>query len=223
MLSMITINVMSEDKTTFGIHLDGTLRFLNDAKPRDLRRAAIAHAATNRLTELLWDQAIERAKYLDKLPEPKLYGFKAAWDIISALYWPDGGKELMHLLKENGEPILPLTKFIIYKQPTVRSLTQHELWQPRRTTSPKYWGYTSYWNFVDYPAVVFPATTVDPVKDVKHTGYIPINAWDKFVHDMYTHETFANVPVSLPIVGRRFHDEKVLAAFVQIGRALRRN
>lgn len=36
-----------------------------------LRRAAIAHAATNCLTELLWDQAIERAKHLDSLPEAK--------------------------------------------------------------------------------------------------------------------------------------------------------
>ena len=35
-----------------------------------LRRAAIAQACVNCLTELLWDQALERAKYLDSLPEP---------------------------------------------------------------------------------------------------------------------------------------------------------
>lgn len=35
-----------------------------------LRRAALAHYATNCLTELLWDEAIERARYLDSLPEP---------------------------------------------------------------------------------------------------------------------------------------------------------
>ena len=35
-----------------------------------LRRAAVAHHATNCLTELLWDDAIERAKYLDSLPGP---------------------------------------------------------------------------------------------------------------------------------------------------------
>lgn len=35
-----------------------------------LRRAAIAHHATNCLTELMWDEAIERAKYLDSLSEP---------------------------------------------------------------------------------------------------------------------------------------------------------
>jgi amidase len=51
------------------------------------------------------------------------------WDIISALYWPDGGKEVLDLIKESGEPILPLTKFIIHEQPTVKELTQHELWK----------------------------------------------------------------------------------------------
>ena len=35
-----------------------------------LRRAAIAHYATNCLTELMWDEAIQRAKHLDSLPEP---------------------------------------------------------------------------------------------------------------------------------------------------------
>ena len=36
-----------------------------------LRRAAVAQASVNCLTELMWDQALERAKYLDSLPEPK--------------------------------------------------------------------------------------------------------------------------------------------------------
>jgi amidase len=51
------------------------------------------------------------------------------WDILSALYWPDGGKEVLDLIEESGEPILPLTKFIIHEQPTVKELTQHELWK----------------------------------------------------------------------------------------------
>lgn len=50
------------------------------------------------------------------------------WDIVSSLYWPDGGKEVLGLIEESGEPILPLTKFIITEQPTVKDLTQGELW-----------------------------------------------------------------------------------------------
>jgi amidase len=35
-----------------------------------LRRAAVAQLATNCLTELMWDDAIQRSRYLDSLPEP---------------------------------------------------------------------------------------------------------------------------------------------------------
>lgn len=51
------------------------------------------------------------------------------WDILSALYWPDGGKELKELLESAGEPVLPLTKFILDEQPMAKELTQHELWK----------------------------------------------------------------------------------------------
>ena len=43
-----------------------------------------------------------------------------AWDILSALYWPDGGKEILALFEESGEPILPLTKHILHEQASVK-------------------------------------------------------------------------------------------------------
>lgn len=37
---------------------------------------------------------------------------------------------------------------------------------PLRTIRPNtYWGYTSQWNFLDYPAVVFPTSMVDKTLD----------------------------------------------------------
>ncbi|KAF7554082.1 hypothetical protein G7Z17_g3180 [Cylindrodendrum hubeiense] len=54
---------------------------------------------------------------------------RKGWDILSALYWPDGGKEMIDLIEGAGEPILPLTKFILHEQSTVKELTQHELWK----------------------------------------------------------------------------------------------
>jgi len=53
---------------------------------------------------------------------------KKGWEIISSLYWPDGGEQVLNSLKESGEPVLPLTKFIIEEQASVKSLTQQELW-----------------------------------------------------------------------------------------------
>lgn len=54
---------------------------------------------------------------------------KRGWEILSAMYWPDGGEEALGLIEEAGEPVLPLTKFIIQEQPSVRKLSQHELWE----------------------------------------------------------------------------------------------
>lgn len=52
-----------------------------------------------------------------------------AWDITSALYFPDGGEDCLKPLKESGEPVLALSDFIIHEQPKVRSLSMAELWK----------------------------------------------------------------------------------------------
>ncbi|EKJ69184.1 hypothetical protein FPSE_10615 [Fusarium pseudograminearum CS3096] len=181
------------------------------------------------------------------------------WEILSALYWPDGGKEALDLLEAAGEPVLPLTKFII-EQPSVKNMNMHELWQlcTKRedyraayarawsytgkedgrevdvilcppyfgAASPheqsRYWGYTAHWNLLDYPAAVFPVTTVDPSKDPKDVNYVPKNDDDRFVYDQYDPEKFAGMPISLQIVGRRQYDEKVLSALREIEHAMGR-
>ncbi|RBR25551.1 uncharacterized protein FIESC28_01514 [Fusarium coffeatum] len=185
---------------------------------------------------------------------------KKGWEILSALYWPDGGKEALDLMEAAGEPVLPLTKFIIQEQPSVKNLNMHELWElcTKRddyraayarawsytskadgrevdvilcppyfgAASPheqsRYWGYTAHWNLLDYPAAVFPVTTVDPLKDPKDVKYVPKNDEDKFVYDQYVPEKFAGMPICLQVVGRRQYDEKVLAALKEIERAMGR-
>ncbi|KAF5717943.1 general amidase [Fusarium mundagurra] len=185
---------------------------------------------------------------------------KKGWEILSALYWPDGGKEALDLMEAAGEPVLPLTKFIIQEQPSVKDLTMHELWElcTKRddyraayarawsytskndgrevdvilcppfpgAAAPhdqsRYWGYTSHWNLLDYPAAVFPVTTVDPEKDPKDLNYVPKNDDDKFNYDLYSPEKYAGAPINLQIVGRRHYDEKVLAALKEIEHAMGR-
>ena len=46
----------------------------------------------------------------------------------------------------------------------------------------RYWGYTSQWNLLDYPALVFPVTKVDPDIDKFDEGYQPMNEKDAFNH-----------------------------------------
>ena len=48
----------------------------------------------------------------------------------------------------------------------------------------KYWGYTAQWNLLDYPALVFPVSRVDPKVDVVDDGYKPLNEKDEFNHKL---------------------------------------
>lgn len=76
---------------------------------------------------------------------------------------------------------------------------------PKIDTS-KWWGYTSQWNLLDYPALVFPVDRVDSVKDGKKVGYEPRNEKDKFNWDLweeYGVEGWEGAPVCLQLVGRR--------------------
>lgn len=81
---------------------------------------------------------------------------------------------------------------------------------PKHNTA-KYWGYTSQWNLLDYPAVVFPVGTVDKQRDVWEEGWSALTDVDQENWKLYDAEEFEGLPISLQLVGRRFEDEKVLA------------
>ncbi|MCJ1378120.1 hypothetical protein MMC17_001216 [Xylographa soralifera] len=72
----------------------------------------------------------------------------------------------------------------------------------------KYWGYTSQWNLLDYPAIVFPVSKVDSKVDLADKDYKPMNPNDEFNHQLYDPEKFQGAPISLQLVGRRYEDEK---------------
>jgi amidase len=48
----------------------------------------------------------------------------------------------------------------------------------------RYWGYTSQWNLLDYPALVFPVGTVDVEADKKEEGYEPRNEKDRYNYEL---------------------------------------
>ncbi|KAF2436723.1 amidase [Tothia fuscella] len=73
-----------------------------------------------------------------------------------------------------------------------------------------YWAYTSQWNLLDYPALVFPVTQVDPLIDLKEERYQPRNEKDAYNYELYERERYRDAPVSLQLVGRRFDDEKII-------------
>jgi len=71
----------------------------------------------------------------------------------------------------------------------------------------KWWGYTSQWNLLDYPAIVFPVDKVNVEKDSEEIDYIPRNEKDKFNWDLwekYGAEGYNDAPISLQLIGRRY-------------------
>jgi len=50
---------------------------------------------------------------------------------------------------------------------------------PKLETS-KWWGYTSQWNLLDYPALVFPVDKVDVGKDAEEVRHEPRNEKDEY-------------------------------------------
>lgn len=132
------------------------------------------------------------------------YKHDVGWDIISSLYFPDGGRGEAKEINASGEPYRPLTKWLLEEEGHVKRLEVESLWdwQIKREeymaeynnhwlatgngnheeamdvllcpyfpsasstlNNAKYWHYTSTWNVLDYPSLVFPVSRVDPVID----------------------------------------------------------
>ena len=76
----------------------------------------------------------------------------------------------------------------------------------------KYWCYTSQWNLLNYPALVFPVGKIDLEKDGREESFEPMSVEDQENHDLYTGpEDFEGAPIGLQLVGREGLDEKVCA------------
>ncbi|THD00157.1 hypothetical protein EYZ11_000348 [Aspergillus tanneri] len=190
-------------------------------------------------------ETVDRLKMVDNIEviEWKPYQQKEALEILTRLYAPDGGKAFAENLKLSGEPYLPLLQWTLRDAPGIEELSLHGVWDwtmkrevfrysylqemdvilcpayptpaPLLDTS-RYWGYTSVWNLLNYPAIVFPVTRVDVEKDAKDLTYTPRNEFDSWCHTHYDPKKQKDAPVSLQLVAKKFEDEKVVQALKEI-------
>ena len=167
------------------------------------------------------------------------YKHDEAWRIISSLYFADNGTQELAAINASGEPVLPLTDFILTDNPNRKELTVTELWELTEQregyksaytqhwnsigtglsgpgsgidvatnaqavaeqmvdviltpTGPgcaaphdcaRYWGYTSQWNLLDYPSLVFPTGLQATLEDKAKAEYKPRNEQDQYNHDL---------------------------------------
>jgi len=81
--------------------------------------------------------------------------------------------------------------------------------------------YTMIWNSLDYPALNFPVTTVNPALDVPKPAHEFLSSEDKDNYELYSPETFRDAPVGLQLVGRTQEEEAVIGMSEIVEKALR--
>nr|POE77485.1 putative amidase [Quercus suber] len=104
--------------------------------------------------------------------------------------------------------------------------------------SARYWAYTSQWNLLDYPALVFPTGLWCGSEDKAREESPPRNEQDKYNRELCKclpvamlcgtcrsmlicllidqQDVYVDAPISLQLVGRRFEDEKLVEALEMI-------
>ncbi|KAI6136352.1 amidase signature domain-containing protein [Pisolithus sp. B1] len=77
--------------------------------------------------------------------------------------------------------------------------------------STSWWGYTSHWNLLDLPAVVFPVGQYTTSMWVQADPSRSRNSVEDFITRQWSPNTYDNAPISLQLVGRRHNEERLLA------------
>lgn len=171
-----------------------------------------------------------------------------ALETVCTLYTCDGNATQEGLIHASGEPILPLTKFhfemndgrhlSVYENRqlnAIRDSTSLKIFNqvfphcdfilspayagpPEIPEAAKYWGYTSFWNLVDYPNLVFPTpfqhdpstdTQIPPLQD---NQFEKMHWHDENGKLRYDPAKYKGGRIALQLTGPRFQDESVIAA-----------
>ena len=104
---------------------------------------------TRALTEL-----VERVRKMEhtEIVHFRAYKHDEAWAITSSLYFADGGEADIAAIEESGEPLLPLTEWIVKENECLQKLDRGELeyWleerEEYRLEYAKEWNNTGTWN-----------------------------------------------------------------------------
>ena len=79
-----------------------------------------------------------------------------------------------------------------------------------------YWTYTSLYNFVDYPGVVFPTPIAAQADDVYAADYSPLSGECAHVKELYGQTNFEKAPIDLQINARKHYDNELFGALAML-------
>ncbi|WBW75118.1 fatty-acid amide hydrolase [Schizosaccharomyces osmophilus] len=89
-------------------------------------RVVTPQPPVQRAMEIVIDKLKDSPEY--ELIDIEPFKHKYSWDLISELYWLDGGKACYDLFAQVGEPLEPLTEWIL-KQPNVKNHDVAGVWK----------------------------------------------------------------------------------------------
>lgn len=149
--------------------------------------------------------------------------------ITQALLFPDGGACIREALEASGEPIHPLSEFALHYAKSMNVKENWELNVQRDNFRDKYqslmkerdvdfilcptyvgaaaehgtahyWLYTSIWNLLDQPGVVFPSGMKVEPTDVVDEDFHPLSEIDSGEQKKYMPEKFMGAPLAYQLV-----------------------
>lgn len=79
----------------------------------------------------------------------------------------------------------------------------------------RWWGYSSHWNLLDLPGVVFPTGKRLSATDYPNTPAESLpparNDAEAYIRKQWDPKTYAGAPINLQLIGRRHCEEQLLA------------
>ncbi|KAK7214007.1 hypothetical protein V2G26_021185 [Clonostachys chloroleuca] len=86
-----------------------------------------------------------------------------------------------------------------------------------------FWNYTAFWNYVDYPGVVFPTPIKAQSAGIEKyatSDSTPLSDNCKYVRHLWEREDYQGAPINLQLVARKYYDSDLFAALGAIEEAL---
>lgn len=171
--------------------------------------------------------------------QDEYYAADGGEDIRSAV--AAGGEPFVPQIQafvDRGRPISVYQYWQLNKRKVASQQAYHDMWDSIRSPSGRpvdvllvptmphaavphgscrWTGYTKLFNFLDYTALTFPAGKTSRDLDESYIrSYVPRNAHDVWNWGLKDIPAMDGLDVGLQIVGRRFEEEKVLGAALQI-------